>query len=994
MKIRNCCTDAMAVSSATLLTRQFYEWELRGRGYAVVDFPAELEPPFVPFFGHFVEAPYADDGKRHTALSALKRYFVPDHDVSIPERPTQDVVAFPEADEFPELTIYALTLPKNYSCKTESMEQCLTMLALSKLPTAFEIVAEAAEVTVQITCRDSAAPFVYTQLKAYFPDCTIQETDNDNVLYCAETMQAAYMVDFGLEEEFMRPIATYSNGAYDPYASLFSTIEQLKEGEAIIMQVLFCGTQNAWSDSIIGAVTDDRGGSFFVDAPEMPILAKEKTSRPLFGATIRLAAFSESLEDAAVLLQYSASAVINASTSNSNALVALDNPEYTVQQRLSDLVLRQTHRLGMLLNTRELATLAHFPDTKLSKKLLKSQHTTKKAPAFLRNQPYVLGINEHQGEVYETGIAAEQRLRHLHIIGGTGTGKSTLLHSLIHQDIQSGTGCCVLDPHGDLIDAVLRSIPAERIDDVVIIDPSDSGYPVGLNILSAHSDLERELLASDLVALFKRFSTSWGDQLHSVLANALMAFLYNSKPGHLGDLRKFLIEPQFRSNILATCTDTELAYYWQKEYPLLKTSSIGSILTRLDSFLRPKVIRNMVCQHKGLDFPSLMNSGKIILVKLSQGLIGTENSYLLGAVIVAKLQQAAMARQQQQAGSRVPFFCYIDEFHHFTTESMSTILSGARKFGLGLILAHQDMQQVQRHDADISSSLMSNVGTRICFRLSDSDAKRMQEGFSGFTADDLQNLPVGEAVARVNTADSDFNLSVMRADESKEDYSNDIIVSSRDLYSVPVQMSPPHPQESEPSQETAPTVAKPKQSVPPNQTPPPTEEPAPIREQPARNTQEHRYLQTFIKKMAEQHGYKADIEVPTADGKGQVDIVLEKGHERMAIEVSVSTGAEWELHNIKKCLAGDYAKIVICSRDLKKLQQVKQRMQDTLTDAELSRIALVTAEEIPTLLTKTEDCEDAVTMMKGYRVKVKYTGGARDATKDDIIKRIIKGGQK
>jgi hypothetical protein len=538
----------------------------------------------------------------------------------------------------------------------------------------------------------------------------------------------------------------------------------------------------------------------------------------------------------------------------------------------------------------------------------------------------------------------------------------------------------VLDPHGDLIDSILKIIPEERIHDVVLIDPSDSMHPVGFNILSAHTDLERELLASDLVALFKRFSTSWGDQLHSVLANAIMAFLYNTKTGHLGDLRKFLIEPSFRNIVLSTCTDPDLLYYWHKEYPLLKTSSIGSILTRLDSFLRPKVIRNMVCQPQSLDMGTLMDSNKIVLVKLSQGLIGEENRYLLGACIVAKVQQAAMARQQQSVDSRTPFFCYIDEFHHFVSPSLETILSGTRKYGLGLVCVHQNMQQLARTDSDIASALMSNVGTRICFRLSDTDAKRMQEGFSAFNAEDLQNLGVGEAIARVNTADADFNLSIVQLDYDGADNSADIFATSRSIYSVPLQQA---------------SIAEPiLQSAPPTRTAPIPAKPI-IKTAPVASPEtirEHRYLQMLIKGLAEQQGYKANIEVPTTDGRGQIDVLLEKGDESIAVEISVSTTAEWELHNIQKCLADGYTKVVACVNNSKKLEQIKEKLAAAFSPDDQSRVILLSPEQLPTLFIEAKP-KETITTMKGYRVKVKHDENGSQTNAEEILKRILKNGK-
>jgi hypothetical protein len=964
----------MTVKSVSArLTQQFYEWEKWGRGHAACESPVQLEPPFAPFFGHFLDSRYVDDGRRHTLFGRL---FGSTSQVEI-ERPTMErPIAYIDGEEHPSLTIYAISLPKGYAAKPDSVGHCLVMLSQCALPISFEVVATGERVLLQFACRDAVAMYVHTQLSAYFPDCTVQEAYGDEVLDCARYAEAIYMLDFGLREECMRPIATYAGGISDPYTALFGVLQHLAPGEAVIVQTLFSGTQNAWANSFVAAASDGRGGSFFLDAPEMPGLAREKTSRPLFGATVRIAAFADCGDDAVRLLHHGALAIIHASTSQYNALVPLDTPEYDIDMRLCDLLLRQSHRVGMLLNSQELATFVHFPDARLSKKLLKTTRTTKQAPAFLRDGAYMIGVNEHQGMTVSVGLNVEQRLKHVHVIGATGSGKSTLLRGLIAQDIATHTGCCVLDPHGDLINVILKNIPHDRIKDVVLIDPSDSEFPIGFNILSAHSDVERELLASDLVALFKRFSTSWGDQLHSVLANAIMAFLYNSKPGHLGDLRKFLIEPSFRTTILATCTDDELVYYWHKEYPLLKSSSIGSILTRLDSFLRPKVIRSMVCQTGSLNFGQLMDTGKIVLVKLSQGLIGAENSYLLGACIVAKLQQAAMARQQQAATNRIPFFCYMDEFHHFVTPSMSTILSGARKYGLGLICAHQDMQQLARTDNDIASSLMSNVATRICFRLSDTDAKRMQEGFSTFSAEDLQTLAVGEAVARVNTADADFNLAVVPDLADYDDNSHAIIDASRSTYSMAMVSAPTTP------------VTPPTAAVATGTPSEPHPKPASVHRIPSKA--EHRYLQTFVKTIAEQYGYKANLEAPTPDGKGKVDVLLERAGKQIAVELSVSTPAEWELHNIQKCIAAGYDSIVVCSSNARKLQRIKEKADATLSAAEFSRVQFLATDQLATLFAESYKPTDSASTMKGYRVKVKYDSTKTQADTAGIISRIIR----
>ena len=212
------------------------------------------------------------------------------------------------------------------------------------------------------------------------------------------------------------------------------------------------------------------------------------------------------------------------------------------------------------------------------------------------------------------------------------TGAATSTHALI-------------DPHGDLIDQVLARVPESRVTDVILVDPADTEFPVGFNILSAHSELEKTLLASDLVAVFRRLSTSWGDQMTSVLSNAVLAFLESTKGGTLADLRRFLVEADFRKEFLQTVRDPEVVYYWEKEFPLLSGKPQAPLLTRLDSFLRPRLVRNMVTQPTSLDFTSIMNEGRILLVKLAQGAIGEENAALLGSLFVSKIHQLALGRQ-------------------------------------------------------------------------------------------------------------------------------------------------------------------------------------------------------------------------------------------------------------------------------------------------------------------------------------------------------------
>ena len=529
---------------------------------------------------------------------------------------------------------------------------------------------------------------------------------------------------------------------------------------------------------------------------------------------------------------------------------------------------------------------------------------------------------------------------------------------------------------------------------------------MGFNILSAHSEIEKDILSSDLVAVFRRLSTSWGDQMNSVFANAILAFLESDQGGTLVDLRRFLVEKSFRDAYLKSVHDPNVVYYWQKEFPLLKSGSIGPILTRLDTFLRPKLIRNMVAQKKGLDFENILDTQKILLIKLSQGLIGTENSYLLGTFFVTKIYQAAMARQQQSKENRKDFFLYVDEFQNFITPSMSLILSGARKYHLGLILAHQDMTQLQKYDTELASSVVSNAGTRICFRLGDTDAKRFGSGFSYFEAEDLENLNTGEAIARIERPEYDFSLTTLQQPyiepERAESNRDAVIAISRQTYGTPkheveAQLESLREALQEVKEET-PVVKLDKKETPvaPRQTiEPPIEIPVDQSHENVvkkKEESQHRYLQALIKKMAEARGYKALIEELTPDGKGRVDVHLERNGRRIAIEICNTTEPDWEVHNIEKCFVAGYDVIVACSNEKRTIDNIRKKAESMLNTLIQSKLMYLEPEGLFQYLDQELANEVSTEVRsKGYRVKVEYSAVSGDEAKhmsNSIVKTV------
>lgn len=677
-----------------------------------------------------------------------------------------------------------MSLPLSRSVPPAQVESFLRRVCRIGETLALEILGTERETVPQLVASPQKAMRVQQALEASFAG--VVATPAGEALWKAwgDSESAFAVAELGLGLEFMLPLGDPRS---DLLSGVVSALDSLSKGELGLLQILFEPVQNPWSQSAIAAVTDNEGRPFFVNRPELVRYAQQKTAFPLFAVVIRLAASADDFSRCWEIIADMAAGFSSLSRPGSNHLVPLHNDDYPARAHEEDILLRQSRRSGMILNLEELTHFLTLPTAATSKRL--RRETTKTHPAPKTATPdgsILLGTNLHAGVVNEVRLSPEQRTRHCHIIGASGTGKSTLLFNLIRQDIENGQGVAVLDPHGDLVDKIIGIISPERVGDVVLIDLSDEEYSVGFNILAAHSDFEKSLLASDLVSVFQRLSTSWGDQMNSVLRNAILAFLESTEGGTLADLRRFLLEPAFRNRFLTTVTDPEVVYYWQKAFPQLTgNKSIGPVVTRLDEFLSRKPIRYMVSQKENrVNFADVIDGGKILLAKLPQGLIGRENSYLLGSLLLSKLQQMAMSRQRMRESERRDFWCYVDEFHSFITPSMAEILTGARKYRVGLMLAHQELRQLQASD-EVSSAVLANAFTRVVFRVGDADARSLENGFSHFEARDLQNLEIGEAVCRIERSDFDFNLTVPLPEPATGDEDarrEEVVAASRAAY--------------------------------------------------------------------------------------------------------------------------------------------------------------------------------------------------------------------
>ncbi len=974
-----------AVTSFETLTVEFTRWEQRGRGWTVWPHPVELEPPFRPFYSHGQDRSKAvDDGRKSTFMSTIVDRLLGNSGASRSELSLSEEESEPgEFHSFP-LTELQLHLPFGLTTNKETMLQLIHSLTSLPHPVSFEILASFDSIRVQIACPAFLKVEIKQLLIAYIPEVVITEANG----FLAQTMtqfpQSA-IADFGLSLQFMRPLKTSKRFDPDPLLGLFSVLSGLGQNEIAVMQVLFQLTRHPWAQSILRAVTDLEGKDFFLDSPDFVSAAKEKVVHNLNSVILRCAVASQSANPSSQILQNIALALSNADP-QCNRLVPLENNHYPHEIHLSDFLKRQTHRSGMLLNDEELLTFVHVPsDTGKMPKLFIQHTATKPVPAIALGHSFVLGQNTHHQQTETVALSAEQRLKHMYIIGASGTGKSTLLLNLILQDIAQGNGIAVLDPHGDLIDHILLHIPKNRINDVILLDPGDEKYTIPFNMLSAHSETEKNLLASDLVGVFRRLSTSWGDQMHSVLSNAVAAFLESNTGGTLADLRKFLIERDYREQFLRTVTDPEIVYYWQKEFPLLSGRPQAPILTRLDTFLRPKLIRNMVRQKENLiHFREIMDQKHIFLAKLAHGAIGEENSYLLGSLIVSKFHQAAMARQDTKESERKPFYMYIDEFQNFITPSLATSLSGDRKYHLGLTVSHQELRQLWNKDPDVASAAISNPYTRICFRVGDFDAQKLKDGFSFFDAKDLQNLGTGESICRVERSEYDFNLKTLAAPASPQiHHAQDIVAHSRARYSVDLSLLSSRLPELSNVPERIPESKRPSENIErverptfldidPKTTPKATLKDLPL-ESPllGRGGQQHKYLQHLIKRLAEENGYRATIEMPVLDGAGSIDVALQKDEQKIACEISIASTTQMEISNIEKCLRAGYLHIWLISPEVKAREKIRKMAIDQLGD--IPGLLFISPDEIPfhikEMASLTETKEERV---KGYKVKVKY----------------------
>lgn len=477
---------------------------------------------------------------------------------------------------------------------------------------------------------------------------------------------------------------------------------------------------------------------------ELEQLVKQKLDQQLFTASVRLMVASNNYSELRKRERGFQSALSTLNNSDYQALV----PSFRIRVKLFDRIMETFYNLRFLLPTRsfilsatEVSDLYHFPFTSTTKTedLLKQHSKELPAPLSLKQKQecdLYFGTNTYGGTETKIGLTADERRRHVYILGATGTGKSTMLLSMIKQDIDHNKGFSVIDPHGDLIEQILSVIPRDRVQDVVYFNPDDIGYPMGINLLELTPGLnaeeairEKEFIAESVISIFHKIYTDKysGPRMEYILRNTIHT-AFTIPDATLFTIYKLLINTAYRKGIVRGLTDENLKDFWRYEFAKAgdyqKVKMISPITNKIGRFLFSPTAKRILEQGKStINFDTIINEGKILLCNLSKGKIGEDNSEVFGVLIMAKIQLAALKRARMKQEDRKDFFLYVDEFQNFATPAFAQILSEARKYRLGAILAHQTTSQLE--DISLVNITLANTGTVICFRTANPEDERM-----------------------------------------------------------------------------------------------------------------------------------------------------------------------------------------------------------------------------------------------------------------------------
>ncbi len=653
-----------------------------------------------------------------------------------------------------------VNVPRDNEIKIDAMEQFFASLyAIKKnqgfmnlkpqAQISFEIVALHESIRFFICVHESLRDLVEKQIHGAYPDAEIKVVPEYNIF--SESGQTAYVM-YKLKGADYMPIKTYRDLPTDPLSALTSALAKMQEDEGAVVQMIISPADGKWKDFGKKWLKKEKDPGK-PEAPKAPPDAKQleavenKISKQGFNVSLRIVTSSTSKDSAKAHL-----------SNIKAAFEQFDGPYNSFSGMkirsekgfMTDFIYRYMPMFSKtpVLTADELASVYHFPNKSVTTPHI-SWLPARSAPASekIPTSGLYLGKSVFRGTERPVFISEEDRARHMYIIGRTGTGKTTLLKTLMLQDILSGKGLCFIDPHGDAAEELLSLIPPHRAQDVIYFDPGDTQRPFGMNMLDAETEDEKHFVVANILGLmYKLFDPNKtgiiGPRFEHGVRNAMLTVM--SVPGNtFVEVMRIMQDPEFVRELLPHVNDPIVKRYWTDQIAhtqdFHKSEVLDYTVSKFGRFVTNRMMRNIIGQSKSsFNLRQIMDEGKILIVNLSKGKMGEENSNFLGLILVPKILAAAMSRANMPEEQRRPFYLYVDEFQNFATDTFATILSEARKYRLNLTVANQFIGQMPE---DIKSAIFGNVGTTIAYRVGVPDAQFLQHEFSPvFTEQDLVNI--------------------------------------------------------------------------------------------------------------------------------------------------------------------------------------------------------------------------------------------------------------
>ncbi len=667
-----------------------------------------------------------------------------------------------------------VSMPRDNEVKIDAAEQLFAGLAAlhkskkrdyfkHQTHISFEIVGMPGDIRFYINVPANVRDFVEKQINGAYPEAEIvqvndpaaKQKDGNTIAgeynIFSETGKVAF-ASVALKDSEYKPIRVYKDLAVDGLATITSVLAKMGEGEGAAIQILVEPSDNHWKKEgreyiahLKKQESNPEKATYTSDAKEIEAI-ENKLSKPGFHTVIRIVVSSSTKEAAEAHLTN----MINAFGQYAGANKFYKNRHWFKGLFVTDFIYRYFPLRGQtsVLSSDELATIFHFPNKSVQTPGIHWVNSKRApAPANIPTEGLYLGKSVFRGISKPVFIGKSDRQRHMYIIGKTGTGKSEFLKQMIMQDIKNGEGLAVIDPHGDLIEDILQLMPPERAEDVILFDPSDLDQPLGFNMLEAQNEQQKHLVVTSVIGLmYKLFDPNKtgiiGPRFEHAVRNAMLTCMY--QPGAtFMEVVRALTDQNFVQELLPKVEDPVIRRYWTDQIAQTsdfhKSEVLDYIVSKFGRFVTNKMIRNIIGQSESaFNFRQAMDSQKILLINLSKGKIGEENSSFLGLVLVPKILVAAMSRQDMPMDQRKDFFLYVDEFQNFATPDFAQILSEARKYRLNLIVANQFVGQMEE---EVKNAIFGNVGTIASFRVGVTDANYLQHEFQPtFQEADLINI--------------------------------------------------------------------------------------------------------------------------------------------------------------------------------------------------------------------------------------------------------------